>query len=106
MKQFWKTMLRSPSGVIGLVVQILAVLIAVAGPLYIPNSPWRMAQRPVLPPFTPRAVPLGTDAPGRDGFAGIIFGARVSLLVGLVSTLVALIVGIPIGAMAGYIGGR
>ena len=106
MKQFWKTMLRSPSGVIGLVVLILAVLIAVAGPLYFPNSPWRMVQRPFLPPFTLRAVPLGTDALGRDVFAGIIFGARVSLLVGLVSTLVALIVGVPLGATSGYFGGR
>jgi peptide/nickel transport system permease protein len=51
-------------------------------------------------------VPLGTDALGRDVFAGIIFGARVSLLVGLVSTLAALAVGVPLGAIAGYFGGR
>ena len=71
-----------------------------------PNSPWRMVQRPFLPPFTLSTVPLGTDALGRDVFAGMIFGARVSLLVGLVSTLVALVVGVPIGAMAGYFGGK
>ncbi len=51
-------------------------------------------------------MPLGTDALGRDVFAGIIYGARVSLLVGLVSTLVALAVGVPLGAIAGYFGGR
>ena len=50
-------------------------------------------------------MPLGTDALGRDVFAGIIYGARVSLLVGLVSTLVALAVGVPLGAIAGYFGG-
>jgi peptide/nickel transport system permease protein len=65
-----------------------------------------MVQRPFLPPFTLSTVPLGTDALGRDVFAGLIFGARVSLLVGLVSTLVALVVGVPIGAMAGYFGGK
>jgi peptide/nickel transport system permease protein len=106
MKQFWTSMLKSPSGVIGLVILLLAISVAVFGPLLFPNSPWRMVQRPFLPPFMLSAVPLGTDALGRDVFAGVIFGARVSLLVGLVSTLVALIVGVPLGAIAGYFGGR
>jgi len=106
MKQFWKSMLKSPSGVIGLVILVLAISVALFGPMLFPNSPWRMVQRPFLPPFTLSTVPLGTDALGRDVFAGMIFGARVSLLVGLVSTLVALVVGMPIGAMAGYFGGR
>ena len=102
MKQFWKTMLRNPGGMIGLVILAIAVLVALVGPLVFPNSPWRMVQRPFLPPFTLATVPLGTDALGRDVFAGIIYGARVSLLVGLVSTLVALAVGVPLGAIAGY----
>ena len=51
------------------------------------------------------AVPLGTDALGRDVLAGLIHGARVSLLIGLVSTLVALTIGVPLGAVAGYFGG-
>jgi peptide/nickel transport system permease protein len=63
-------------------------------------------QRPFLPPFSLPTVPLGTDALGRDVFAGIIYGARVSLLVGLVSTLAALVLGVPLGAIAGYFGGR
>src|SRR5256885_15687637 len=106
MKQFWKQMLRNPGAVIGLVILFIAIVIALFGPLIFPNSPWRMVQRPFLPPFTLSAVPLGTDALGRDVFAGIIYGARVSLLVGLVSTLAALVVGIPLGAIAGYFGGR
>ena len=65
-----------------------------------------MVQRPFLPPFTMAGLPLGTDALGRDVLAGIVHGARVSLLVGLVSTLAALAVGIPVGAVAGYFGGR
>src|SRR5438445_12010587 len=106
MKQFWKLMLRNPSGLIGLTILVIAIVIAVFGPLMFPNSPWRMVQRPFLPPFTLSAVPLGTDALGRDVFAGIIYGARVSLLVGLVSTLAALAIGVPLGAVAGYFGGR
>src|ERR1700709_1194656 len=106
MKAFWKTMLRNPSGMIGLVILVIAILVALFGPWLFPNSPWRMMQRPFLPPFTLWTVPLGTDALGRDVFAGIIYGARVSLLVGLVSTLAALAVGVPLGAIAGYFGGR
>jgi peptide/nickel transport system permease protein len=96
MRQFAKQMLRNPSGLIGCVILVIAIVIAVFGPLMFPNSPWRMVQRPFLPPFTLSTVPLGTDALGRDVFAGIIFGARVSLLVGLVSTLAALAVGVPL----------
>jgi peptide/nickel transport system permease protein len=106
MKPFLKHMLRNPGAVIGLIILTLAILIALVGPSVCPNSPWRMVQRPFLPPFTLAKVPFGTDALGRDVFAGMIFGARVSLLVGLVSTLVALIVGVPVGALAGYFGGR
>ncbi|MDB5501163.1 MAG: transporter permease [Tardiphaga sp.] len=106
MKAFWKSMLRHPGGVIGLVILFITIFIAIFGPTIFPTSPWRMVQRPFLPPFTNPAVLLGTDALGRDVFAGIIYGARVSLLVGMVSTLVALIVGVPLGATAGYFGGR
>ena len=105
MKQFWKQMLRNPSGMIGLIILVIAIFLAVAGPMVFPNSPWRMVQRPFLPPFTLASVPLGTDALGRDVFAGMIYGARVSLLVGLVSTLAALAIGVPLGAIAGYFGG-
>ncbi|RYE61591.1 MAG: ABC transporter permease, partial [Oxalobacteraceae bacterium] len=56
-------------------------------------------------PFTMDAFVLGTDPMGRDLAAGLAHGARVSLLVGLVSTVVSLLIGIPIGAIAGYFGG-
>lgn len=95
MSKFWRTMLRNPGGVIGLVILLLAIAIAIFAPLLFPTSPWRMVQRPFLPPFTVPGLPLGTDALGRDVLAGIIYGARVSLLVGLVSTMAALAVGIP-----------
>jgi peptide/nickel transport system permease protein len=106
MTRFWKLLLRNPGGLIGSIILIIAIAVALLGPMVFPNSPWRMVQRPFLPPFTMPGLPLGTDALGRDVFAGIIYGARVSLLVGLVSTLAALAVGIPVGALAGYFGGR
>ena len=91
---------------IGVAILIIAIAVALFGPLLFPTSPWRMVQRPFLPPFTMAGLPLGTDALGRDVMAGIIYGARVSLLVGLISTLASLAVGIPLGAAAGYFGGQ
>ncbi|WP_253705729.1 ABC transporter permease [Bradyrhizobium sp. WD16] len=101
-----KALLRHPGGLIGLLILVLAIAVAIGGPMLFSGSPWRMVQRPFLPPFMLATAPLGTDALGRDVMAGLIFGARVSLLVGLVSTLAALAVGVPLGAVAGYFGGR
>jgi peptide/nickel transport system permease protein len=49
--------------------------------------------------------PLGTDTLGRNLASGLVHGARVSLMIGVVSTLVALLIGVPLGAVAGYAGG-
>lgn len=106
MKQFWKNLLRNPGSVIGLLILAVVLLVAVLGPLIFPQSPWRMVQRPFLAPMAVDGFLFGTDALGRDVAAGLIHGARVSLLVGLVSTLAALAIGVPLGAVAGYAGGR
>jgi peptide/nickel transport system permease protein len=106
MTQVWKMLLRNPGGMIGIAILAIAIVVALFGPFLFPTSPWRTVQRPFLPPFTLSTVPLGTDALGRDVMAGIIYGARVSLLVGLISTLASLTVGIPLGAVAGYFGGK
>ncbi|KMO41045.1 ABC transporter permease [Methylobacterium variabile] len=98
--------LRHPGAVIGLVILALVVAAALLAPILYPTSPWRMVQRPFVPPFTLERVPLGTDALGRDIAAGLMHGAGVSLIVGLVSTLAALVIGVPLGALAGYLGGR
>jgi peptide/nickel transport system permease protein len=58
-----------------------------------------------MAPFVMERFPLGTDTLGRDIAAGLAHGARVSLLIGLVSTAVALVIGVPLGALAGYFGG-
>lgn len=98
--------LRHPGAVVGLVILTLVVAAALLAPVLYPTSPWRMVQRPFVPPFTLERVPLGTDALGRDIAAGLMHGAGVSLIVGLVSTLAALLIGVPLGALAGYLGGR
>lgn len=106
MSSFWKTLLRHPGAMIGLAIMVVVLFIAVLGPLLFPTSPWRMVQRPFLAPMVVPGFPFGTDALGRDVAAGLIHGTRVSLLVGLVSTLAALAIGVPLGAIAGYSGGK
>ncbi|MFT6772879.1 MAG: peptide/nickel transport system permease protein [Paracoccaceae bacterium] len=106
MKDFWKRFSYNRGAVIGLVILLLVVATAIAAPFVFPQSPWKMVQRPFLPPFTMDALPLGTDALGRNVLSGLAHGAYVSLLVGLVSTIVALAIGVPVGAMAGYFVGR
>lgn len=101
----FKRFARNRGAAIGLVILLFVILTAILGPLLYPDSPWKMVQRPFLPPFTMDGLPLGTDALGRDVMAGLVHGARISLLVGLVSTVVALLIGVPIGALAGYFGG-
>lgn len=105
MSAFWSRFRQNRGAVIGLVIIAIVILCAIAAPFLFPRSPWSMVQRPFLPPFEMDGLPLGTDALGRDVLSGLFHGARVSLLVGLVSTVVALAIGIPIGALAGYYGG-
>lgn len=106
MKSFWTRFSYNRGAVIGLVILTLVIATAILAPFLFPQSPWKMVQRPFLPPFTQDGLPLGTDALGRNVLSGLAHGAYVSLLVGLVSTVVALAIGVPVGAAAGYFAGR
>ncbi len=106
MMSFWKRFSYNRGAVIGLVILTFVVAAAILAPILFPQSPWKMVQRPFLPPFTQDGLLLVTDALGRNVLAGLAHGAYVSLLVGLVSTIVALAIGVPVGAAAGYFAGR
>ena len=106
MMSFWKRFSSNRGAVIGLVILTFVIAAAILAPILFPQSPWKMVQRPFLPPFTQEGLMLGTDALGRNVLAGLAHGAYVSLLVGLVSTIVALSIGVPVGAAAGYFAGR
>ncbi|MCF6370881.1 ABC transporter permease [Rhizobium halophilum] len=90
--------------IVGLGLLLLLVAVVLLAPLLYPQSPWRMVGRPMGAPLAGSFL-LGTDTLGRDVAAGIVHGARVSLLIGVVSTVVALLIGVPLGAVAGYFGG-
>ncbi len=88
----------------GLVVIALLILIAIFAPLLAPYSPTQQDLYRVLAPPS-RVHLLGTDNLGRDLLSRILYGARVSLFVGIVSSLISAVIGIPIGLIAGFRGG-
>ena len=88
----------------GLIVVVGVALMAVLAPLLAPYDPYKQNLYRVLQP--PSASHwLGTDNVGRDLLSRVIYGARVSLLVGVVATAVSAVLGVIIGLVAGYVGG-
>jgi peptide/nickel transport system permease protein len=101
--EFFRRFSRNRAALIGLAILIIIVIAAIAGPTWYQESPFALAGRPFLPPFGHYL--LGTDMLGRDELAGIIYGARTSLLIGLVATVFATLLGVLMGGVAGYYGG-
>ncbi len=104
-KAFWRRFGRNKGAVLGLLVLAVALVLVALGPMLAPNDPWDMVQQPFLRPLQEAGFPMGTDTMGRDIFSGVVRGARISLLIAVVSTVVALLIGVGIGAVAGYFGG-
>ena len=104
MKAFVRRFVRHRAALLGLVVLMAIVLMAIAGPLIYPRNAFEFVGQPFHEPFGKYL--LGTDSLGRDVAAGIIQGARTSLMIGALAAVVATIVGTLIGGFAGYFGGR
>ncbi len=100
----WRQFRRDRAALVGGVVLIVLTLVAVFAPVVAPSDPIlvTVGQR-LLPPS--RAHPFGTDELGRDVLSRIIFGARISMTVGLISVGVALVIGVTLGLVSGYLGG-
>ena len=101
----WRRLLRNKLAVAGGIVVILLVLIAVSADFVAPY-PYTKTNFGRLNEGPTRDYPLGTDQLGRDMVSRMIYGARVSMLVGLGAQVIVVLIGVPIGALAGWIGGR
>ena len=97
--------IRNPAAVLGAALVLAVLAMGLAAPLLFPNDPLGLAGRPLQWPGANPRFPLGTDPSGRDIMAQLFHGARVSLLIGFVATLVATAIGIAIGALAGFYSG-
>lgn len=104
MSDFWRRFSRNRGAVVGLVILALVIAMAAFADMLFPGSPWDMATAPFAPPGEDGML-LGSDSLGRNVASGIAHGARVSLMVGAVSTVAALFIGVTLGAVAGYLGG-
>jgi peptide/nickel transport system permease protein len=104
MRDFLRRFARNKGALVGAAVLALVVALALLAPFLFPDDPWDIAGPPFRRPGEMGFL-LGTDTLGRDVAAGIAHGARVTLLLSLVSTAVALSIGVVLGAIAGYHGG-
>jgi peptide/nickel transport system permease protein len=104
LRRAWQRLIRRKGAMFGLLVILLFVAIAILAPLISPFDPTAQSYSLIRRPPS-EAHWFGTDELGRDLLARIIYGARASLLAGVVSVSIALGIGVPIGLTAGYLGG-
>jgi len=108
----WKRLIKNRLAVFGMAMVAIVILGVLFGPSviywatgftydYIPSNP------DLVKSFSPSLQhPMGTDVAGRDLLARVLLGGRISLIVGIISTIVSLLIGVAYGATAGYIGGK
>jgi peptide/nickel transport system permease protein len=100
----WRGMRRRPLGFAGVLGVGVFTAAALAGPWVAPYDPFALRPEAMMPPG--RGHWLGTDDLGRDVLSGVLHGARVSLAVGVLAAAGAVVIGITVGAAAGYRRGR
>jgi oligopeptide transport system permease protein len=101
----WRRLIRNKLAVVGGITVILLCLVAIFADVLAPYS-YAKANFGKIYEFPSREFPLGTDQLGRDVLSRMIYGARVSMLVGLGAQIIIVLIGVPMGAIAGYLGGR
>ena len=102
----WTRLRRDPVALIAAILLLALAVVVISAPLTAPRDPIRQESAVRLsPPLTP-GYPLGADGLGRDILSRLIWGGRVSLVVGIVPVLVAAALGVAIGLLSGFYGGR
>jgi peptide/nickel transport system permease protein len=100
----WKRFRKHPGAIGGSIVLILVILLVIFAPL----SPYDPELSTMTERYQPPGLqhPMGTDALGRDLFTRVLYGGRISLTVGMLVVFISVSIGVPIGAIAGYYGGK
>ncbi len=116
-QEAWERFLRNKASLIGLVIVVFFMLVTIFAPVIAPLSPLQLhSGKSFLPPAWvekssngktgDREFLLGTDTLGRDALSRVIYGSRVSMMVGFVPTIIIILVGTLVGMVAGYYGGQ
>ena len=102
--EFMRRLARSKGAVAGLVILLLLVIIALLAPLISPFDPIKIDTSHYL--YSPGSPYFfGTDQYGRDVFSRVLYGSRISLVIGLISVGIASVIGVTVGLVSGYYGG-
>jgi len=104
-REAWRVFRRNKAAMVGLVLLAGVILAMAIGPTLYPVGPFDLIGRPFTPPFEDWTVPLGTDYLGRDLMAGMVVGGRATVAVGLAAAAITVVIGLTVGALAGYFGG-
>ena len=110
----WYSFKKSPVTVVSAIVTFLFFFVTIFAPFIAPHDPFDLASIDLMDASLPPAwfldgetrFLLGTDDQGRDILSTIIYGSRISLFVGFVSVIFSLILGVGLGLISGYVGGR
>ncbi|HKH97270.1 MAG TPA: ABC transporter permease [Beijerinckiaceae bacterium] len=102
----WRRLRRDPVAIAAALVLIAIVLMAIFAPYVAPADPYRSSMLRRLRPMGTPGFPLGSDELGRDMLTRLIYGARLSLFMGVTPVVLAFGIGSAIGIFAGYLGGR
>jgi peptide/nickel transport system permease protein len=100
----WRRFRKHPGAIFGFIVISILISMALLGPLS-PYGPETSTMGERYQPLS-WSHPMGTDALGRDLFTRILYGGRISLTVGLLVVIISITIGVPIGALSGYYGGK
>src|SRR5687768_3388837 len=116
-QEAWGRFFRNKASMVGLVIVMLFMLLTVLASVVAPHNPLKLnSGKSFLPPaWVEKSTtnktglpefPLGTDTLGRDVLSRIMYGSRVSMMVGFIPTLIIILVGTTVGMIAGYYGGN
>lgn len=112
--EFMYNFKKSPTAIIGFIIVVAVLLIAILGPYFVVQNPYNLAEIELSNAYKAPAWSdggemrffLGTDQQGRDMLSAIVYGSRVSLIIGILGTLFSSAIGISLGLIAGYFGGK
>ena len=102
-RDLWRRLRRSKGAVVGLAILGVLAVVALAAPLLAPFDPIKVSDQALYSPGLPYF--FGSDQYGRDIFSRILYGARISLVIGFISVGIASAIGVTVGLVAGYYGG-
>jgi ABC-type dipeptide/oligopeptide/nickel transport system permease subunit len=102
----WRRLAKNKGALIGLVIVVMFIVLAALAPLFAPYGQAEVVDVRLARHGPSWFWPFGLDQNGRDVWSRVLYGAQVSLLVGVVSQLIVLAIGVPIGAIAGYFAGN